>query len=265
MTGNNRQRLVLQPRDRHLLEELETMRCVDREQAKLVARFGSTTRANTRLLSLTRAGLLRRCFLGTTAGGTKALYMLSPKGAQAVGVPLRGPHRRKDEALIADFFVEHQLHINEMYCALKYRPIPISGVTFRRWRTFVEPLTSGIRLIPDGYVELETPSGIVSAFLEVDLGNESLAVWKEKVNNYLQLAVSGEVERRFGQERFRVLVIAHSERRARSLRTVIAATTDKIFWLASLESIDRHGFFSSLWLRPRSETTQPFINPIATP
>src|SRR5229473_968708 len=130
MIGNN-QRLVLQPRDRHLFEELATMRVVDREQAKIVAGFRSTTRANTRLLVLSRAGLLRRCFLGTTAGGSKALYMLSPKGAQAVGVPLRGPHRRKDEALIADFFIEHQLQINEIYCTLKYRPVPVSGVTFK--------------------------------------------------------------------------------------------------------------------------------------
>jgi FlaA1/EpsC-like NDP-sugar epimerase len=45
------------------------MRVVDREQAKIVAAFGSTTRANARLLALTRAGLLRRFFLGTRGGG----------------------------------------------------------------------------------------------------------------------------------------------------------------------------------------------------
>lgn len=258
MTGNNR-RLVLQPRDRRLLEELAAMRVVDREQAKLVAGFGSTTRANTRLLALSRAGLLRRCFLGTTAGGTKSLYILSAKGAQAVGVPFRGPHRRKDEALIADFYIEHQLCINEIYCALKFRPISASGVMFKRWRSFQEPVTPTIRLIPDGYVELETPAGPVAAFLEVDLGNESLTVWKEKTSNYLQLALSGEYERQFGQSRFRVLVIAHSERRMRSIRTAIAAATDKIFWFASLESISRDGLFSSVWLRPKDEARQPFI------
>jgi hypothetical protein len=257
MTGNNR-RLVLQPRDRHLLEELATMRVVDREQAKLVAGFGSTTRVNTRLLALSRVDLLRRCFLGTTAGGSKALYILSPKGAQAVGVPHRGPHRRKDEVLIADFFVEHQLQINEIYCTLRYRPLP-AGVTFKRWRSLYEPMTPAIRLIPDGYVELESPSGTLAAFLEVDLGNESLTVWKEKVSNYLQLAVSGECERRFGQGRFRVLVMAHSERRMRSIRTAIAAATDKIFWLASLESIKRDGFFAAAWLRPRDDMRHPFM------
>src|SRR2546430_4111829 len=124
MTGSNR-RLVLQPRDRQLLKELATMRVIDREQAKVVAGFGSTTRANTRLLALTQANLLRRCFLGTTVGGTKALYMLSPQGAQALGLPLRAPRRQKDEVVIADFFIQHQLCINEIYCRLKYQPIPI--------------------------------------------------------------------------------------------------------------------------------------------
>src|SRR6266487_1550579 len=71
MTGNDKKRgLVVQPRDRKLLEELAVMRVVDREQAKIVAGFGSTTRANTRLLALTRAGLLRRFFLSSR----KSLY-----------------------------------------------------------------------------------------------------------------------------------------------------------------------------------------------
>jgi hypothetical protein len=258
MTGNNK-RLVLQSRDRRLLEELATMRVVDREQAKLVAGFGSTTRANTRLLALSRAGLLRRCFLGTTAGGSKALYILSAKGALAVGVPFRGPHRRNDEAIIADFFIEHQLRINGLYCALKFQPMPVPGVSFRRWMSFAQPVTPLIRLIPDGYVELETPSGPLAAFLEVDLGNESLTVWKEKTANYLQFAVSGECERQFGQRRFRVLVIAHSERRMRSIRTAISAATDKLFWCMSVESIEREGFFASVWLRPKDDTQQPFI------
>ena len=65
MTGNNKKRgLVVQSRDRRLFEELPVMRVVDREQAKIVAGFGSTTRANARLLALVRAGLLRRFFLG---------------------------------------------------------------------------------------------------------------------------------------------------------------------------------------------------------
>jgi Replication-relaxation len=257
MTGNN-QGLVLQPRDLRLLEECAVMRVVDREQAKLIAGFGSTTRVNARLLRLTQAGLLKRFFMGTTAGGAKALYALSLNGARAVGVPLRGPQRRRDEAIIADFFVEHQLAINEVYCRLKFQALP-PGIFFRRWLAFSEPVIQGLKLIPDGYVELGTSAGILGAFLEVDLGTESLTVWKEKVRQYLQLAVSGEFKRRFGGERFRVLVIAHSERRRQSIRQTVATITDKLFWFADRRTIQEKSFFGSIWFRPKSDNGEPLI------
>lgn len=259
MNGNERRGMVIQERDRHLLRELSLMRVIDREQAKTVAGFGSTTRANVRLLLLTRAGLLRRFFLGTTSGGKKALYALSAKGAQVVDVPERGPRRRKDESLATDFFVQHQLIVNQIYCALRYRAVPLAGVSLLRWIAFHQPLTPGLRLIPDGYVELATSQGVVATFLEVDLGSESLTIWKEKVRNYLQFALSGDCERLFGQSRFRVIVLANSERRVLSIRKAVSASTDKVFWFASLESINRDGLFAPVWLRPKGEERLPLI------
>ncbi len=264
MSGNNGKQapgIVIQERDRHLLRELVVMRVIDREQAKTVAGFGSTTRVNVRLLALTLAGLLRRFFLGTIAGGAKAIYTLSPKGAQLVNVTAHAPRRRSDEALVADTFVVHQLAINDLYCSLKYQKLPIPDVSFRHWMTFYEPIQTGLRLIPDGYFELETSSGVLSAFLEVDLGSESLKVWKEKVSHYLQFALSGQYQTRFGQTQFRVLVLAPSERRLQSIRQVVAALTEKIFWFRSLESIHRDGFSAPLWLRPKGEERLPFMPP----
>ena len=259
MSGNDRHGMVIQERDRRLFRELGVMRVVDREQAKIVAGFGSTTRANARLLALTRAGLLRRFFLGTSGGGKKALYALSAKSAQLVGVPERGPRRRKDESLATDVFVQHQLIVNEIYCAMKHTAIPVDGVSFGRWLAFHQPLTPALRLIPDGYVELVTRGGTAAMFLEVDLGNESLTVWKEKVRSYLQFALSGHCERLFGSGRFRVLVLVNSLRTLLSIRQAVVASTDKIFWFATLESIQRDGFFASLWLRPRGEERLPLI------
>ncbi len=258
MAGTERRAIVIQERDRHLLSEVGIMRVVDREQAKTVARFGSTTRVNVRLLALTRAGLLRRFFLGTAAGGKKALYALSAKGADLVGVPQRGPRRRRDEALVADFFVEHQLTVNEVYCLLKYGPLP-SGITFTRWLAFYRPIGTTTNLIPDGYVEFETRPGIGASFLEVDLGHESLKVWKEKVRNYLQFALSGDYQRTFSRDRFRVIVLANSERRLRSIREVVAPSTKQIFWFASLDSVRREGFFAPIWLRPTGEERHQFL------
>src|ERR1700682_6545627 len=93
MTGNRRRGIVLQNRDRHLLSELAVMRIIDREMTKVVAGFGSTTQVNTRLMELTRAGLLRRFFIGGIGAGRKAMYTLSPKGAELVGAKLGGIKR----------------------------------------------------------------------------------------------------------------------------------------------------------------------------
>src|SRR5260370_41986260 len=123
MTGNNPYGLVLQDRDRHLLRELSIMRVIDREQAKRVAGFGSTTQVNARLLRLTRAGLLRTVFLGTKGGGQKAIYALSQAGAKVVDVPLRGARRRNGEAIVADVLLSHQIANDERYWDRKYRPL----------------------------------------------------------------------------------------------------------------------------------------------
>lgn len=249
MHGNDRKGLVLQDRDRQLLREIAVMRVVDREQAKLVAGFGSTTQVNLRLLGLKRAGMLRRFFLGSKGPGQRALYGLSQMGAKLVDVPFHGPRRAHDEVLIADFFVSHQLSINTIYCLLKFRPIPVPDAKFVRWLSFYEPLESGIPLIPDGYVEVVSSQKTLAAFLEVDLGHEGLSVWKRKVEVYLRYAISGDFEKRSGQPQFRVLVIVNSERRMHSLRAATLHLTDKIFWFSTFDSISNDSFWSPVWLR----------------
>jgi hypothetical protein len=107
----------------------------------------------------------------------------------------------------------------------------------------------GIGLVPDGYVEFATAAGVAACFLEVDLGHESLAVWKRKTQHYLQLALSGKYRAQFRHERFRVLVVANSERRLHSIRKTIALITQKIFWFATLESVNGR-FFTPVWFRP---------------
>jgi len=253
MAGNKG--FIIQPRDRHLLRELAILEVADCEQVKVVAGFGSTTRANTRLLQLVRAGLLRRFFLGS-GGGRKALYALSQKGAQLVDVPYRGPRRRQDEVLVADYYIAHQLAINEIYSTLKYRIVP--GIAFERWLCFHQPIMPSLGLIPDGLVELRAASGIISCFLEVDLGHESLSIWQRKAGNYLQLALSGDFRKQFGQASFRVLVLANSERRLQSIRKTLAAVTEKIFWFATIESAS-NSFFTPIWLRPVGDQPKPFF------
>jgi protein involved in plasmid replication-relaxation len=260
MTGTKRRSgrrrgLIIQPRDIELLRQLWIMRVADREQLKIAAGFTSITRINARLLALVRAGLLRRFFIGS-GGGRKALYALSAKGAQMIEAPRRGPRRRQDELLVADFAVLHQLAINSVYCALRFGPISIRDTRFVNWMGFTEPITDNLSLIPDGYLEMRTVSEIDASFIEVDLGHEALAVWKEKAKHYIQLAVSGAFARRFTHPRFRVLVLANSMRRMQTIRAAVAGITEKIFWFATLDDVRAGKLFDAVWLRPVGETYQ---------
>lgn len=246
MPGSNN--IVVTARDLHLLRELSVARILDREQIKLVAGFAATSTVNTRLAKLHCQGLLTRFFIGTKVGGTKALYALSAKGARAAQAPVRLLQRRQDSVLVGDQFVEHQLDINQVWIAAKYRPIPNHELV--RWLTFPLVLSKAIPLMPDGYFEVKCSSDVHSLFCEVDRGTESLRVWTKKVELYLALAASGDFQKLFHQSRFKVLVIAPSERRLESLRKATQKLTTKIFRFSTLEDINRDGLFDSIWLTP---------------
>jgi hypothetical protein len=249
----NKPLVIVQDRERRLLAELgTTMRAVDRAQASVVTGWNSVTRANARLLLLVLAGWLERFFVGTIAGGRRAIYTLSRQGAALVEAPYRGIRRRAGRWFSSDLFVEHQLLINSIFLAVKYKPL--SGtVTFVRWQSFYDPISQLIPLMPDGFFEVNTGCGIRAHFLEVDLGNEPQRIWRTKVQRYLQMAISGEFSRVFQQQQFRVLVIAHSDRRLDQIRKTTAKLTDKIFWFATFKNIQRDGMWSLIWLRPTGD------------
>ena len=259
MPGNSTCTIVLTDRDRLLLKELAIGKVIDREQAKRIAGFKSTTRANDRLLKLTRTGFVRRFFLGTRAGGTKAIYSLSPKGAQIAEIEGRLIKRKNNSLLVGDLFVEHQLAVNSIWIQAKFTPIPVPDVQFARWLTFPAALSKSTPLMPDGYFELNSTFGMYCLFCEVDRGTESLKVWSRKISLYLQLAAGGEFQVLFKQSRFRVLVAVSSERRLNILRRTATLHTEKIFWFATLEEINQRGLFAPIWKRPVGEQRVPLL------
>ena len=253
MTGSKRTGIVLQDRDRYLLSELAVMRIIDREMAQVVGGFGSIRRTNSRLLQLTKAGLLRHFFVGSIAHGRKAVYTLSPKGTELVNAKLGGIHRASGRLVVGDLFVEHQTGINGIYLSFKYRPMPQSSVRLRRWLTFRQSISEAIKLTPDAYIEIEVGGTVRAMFLEVDRGTEALKVWQQKTAYYLQMAVSGEFSKRFRQSQFRVLVVVSSEKRLTNIRATVSKSTDKVFWFTTFDSINRDGFWSPIWLRPTGD------------
>jgi hypothetical protein len=246
--------VIVQDRERRLLRELgTTLRVVDREQAGVIVGWNSVTRANARLLLLFLAGWLERFFVGTISGGRRAIYTLSRQGAALIEAPYRGIRRRSGRWFSSDLFVEHQLRINSIFIAVKYRSLPAPEERFLAWRAFYDPISAAIQLMPDAYFELAIAGSVRASFLEVDLGNEPQRIWRSKVQRYLHLAISGEFSRIFQQQQFRVLVIAHSDRRLEQIRQTASKVTDKIFWFATFNNIQRDGLWSPIWLRPNGD------------
>ena len=128
------------------------------------------TRANDRLSRLHAAGLLHRHLLGTVAGGRKALYSLSQRGAGSVGESkVWRLQRADDELLVGEAFVEHQLAVNSCWISVKCGP----EANLVRFVRFNEPIARSIPLAPDGYCEFSIGPTIQPVFLEVDLGTET--------------------------------------------------------------------------------------------
>ena len=259
MSGNSKRVVVLQPRDRKLFSELANMRVVDREQASAVAPFTSTSRANARLLALTEAGYLRRTFVGTIYGGRKAVYLLSKKGIATPETSAGEVSRSAGKSSYRELFLEHQIRVNDIYIWVKHTAIPQENCRFHRWISFTGILTKAHLLIPDGYFEIAQDSAVKSWFLEVDQGTEALRIWQKKIDAYLRFAVSGEFGKLFGQSQFKVLVIAPSDRRGESIRQIAAKSTDKIFRFASFQTINREGFWSSIWQKPREDQRESLL------
>jgi hypothetical protein len=163
-----------------------------------------------------------------------------------------------NSVIVGDAYVEHQLAINWVYLWLKYAPVP-TGVKFTSWRRFRTPLSNAAPIISDGYAELETPTRVVCAFVEVDLGNESHGVWKKKIETYLRFAVSGEFQERFSRQQFRVLVVASSVKRTERLQKLIREYTEKIFWMTTMAQVRTQGAWATIWLRPKPTEPQPLV------
>ena len=253
MIGSNPSRVVVTERDRELFSLLHEAKLLDREQIQQLLSFGSLTRVNDRLLRLHAAGLLRRFFLGTAAGGRKALYSIAPKSAAVIGIEKFWKlQRADDELLVGEAFVEHQLAVNWCWISMQCGPAP----NLLRFVRFTEGITTSLPLIPDGYAELNASGNVQPVFLEVDLGNEPSRVWDRKVELYLKLATSGEFQRIFHQQRFKIAVVCLSERRVESLRRTVRKQTTKLFYFSLLQTIKCDGFAAPHWLRPEGDARE---------
>jgi len=238
--------LVLQPRDRTVLEKLALLRLLDRRQIEQFAGFHSVSRANVRLARLRHAGLIVRFFTATETGSRRSVYALTKRGTAEIQKPHVPIKWRPDSILLGNSFASHQLALSDIYIAAA------TGHEIR-WRAFSAPPAPSIPIIPDAGVETSTQS----FFVEMDMGTEQAKVWDRKVELYLKLAIFGAFREIVPHPQFAVLVVTDSEERMNFLRRVIAKQTPKLFWFQTLSTIKRQGFWSASWLRPEDSALSP--------
>jgi hypothetical protein len=229
-----------------MLRFLSLLRILDRRQIERIAGFTSISRVNVRLGKLRKAGLIVRYFTGSLSGSKRSLYALTKSGSIEAEAPFVHLKWKSDSFLLGNTFVAHQLALNDIY---------IEGVLGGGigWKTFPQPLSVSIPLVPDALIEAE----LRAFFVELDLGTEQLAVWTRKTSLYLKLATSGAYRQIVSHSQFAVLVVASDESRMQALRRHISKQTQKLFWFATLDNIMRQGFWSSLWLRPGGDDRSP--------
>ena len=260
MRGNRTKRpFIPQPRDLHFLRELGTvLRICDRHQMEVVTGIQSATRSKTRLQKLSANQLLSRFYVPSDKGVRKSVYTITKKGAATVGLPPMGIARKANSVVLGDLFVQHQLHINEVYLTLKYQALP-EGIQLAGWKPLQERLSPSSPIIPDGYFELLTPDRSVPCFLEVDLETETGRTWSTKIESYLKFAASGEFNQIYKKPQFRTLVVVRSPRRLHIIRKLAETFTDKIFWFTTFELIRQPGFWSAIWFRPVGDQQLKFL------
>ena len=251
MAGNNRTSVVLQERDLRLFEALQSMRVVDREQAKVVAGFGSTRRANDRLLTLTKAGFLKRAFVGSR----HAVYWLASTALQERGREAR--RRRSRSQPHSSSITNWKSTACICWCSTAAFPFPAGGSCVgRAFRLRSLKQCRSSRMDISSSVRRRESAQALSRWTSV---LKQLGCLPRKPDSTLSLATSGEFPKILGRSQFRVLVITTSERRLQNIREAIAKLSDKIFWFSTLDAVSRERFWSPVWLRPTGDQLQPLL------
>ncbi len=244
--------LVLQPRDRRLLQAVSQLKIVDKKQAQALGGFGSNARLNARLYKLTHAGFLRCHQMASDIGGKKSFYSLAPEAADG-NASVSSWVSRNSAVFTAGAagFVRRQLLANEVYIAAM-KP---SGrrIALKRWLSFEEPFAGAVPPAPDGGLEFADGESMYRMLLRVDEGVEPLRTWVEAAAGYASWAASGELGRLTGPPDFRVLMIAASEERMRLMRQMADGHGRDIFWFTTVKRLQRDGFWSPIWFRTAGE------------
>jgi len=236
--------LALTERDRGILRDVARFGVMSRAQLMRAQWFASKTRANARLKQLVGSEHLAVRRQPVPLGGPRSLYL--PGRLLAEG------HETRTRFLDAsDLFVAHQLGLVDIALAFE------RGVEVVRWLGDKELSGLALGLVPDAYLEYVIEGLTFCAFVEYDRGTETLLRIERKVRAYLNVAQSGRFERTFHRKFFRVLLVADTAGRLRTLSQAVGRLTDRVVRLTRLVDLVSAGPFASIWTRPGHADPEP--------
>jgi len=151
-------------------------------------------------------------------------------------------------------FMDHSLVINDLRVVIQ-RLVEIGVLEVDQWVDeftlksvemqqkvpYLVQRTRPVRKYPDGYFILRRSGSEQQThfFLEVDMGTMTNARWQEKVKAYNEFRQSGQSQRHYGTQNFRVLAITTSKQRLSNLkRATEQARGDRYFWFTTQAAVN---------------------------
>lgn len=260
--------LVLQPRDVRILLTIYAYGFLSRSQLQRL-HFSGLYRACRRLRKLYDHAYLDRLWVPRTAlglpdpvdqplaitGSPPALYRLGP-----AGVPLVARHLEEDLDLVRKraklapkpSILAHDYLLNELRVQLELQVASHPELALERWVSgpdcfaryeHLDPTLNDRAVTrvfnPDGFFRLHRGEGVHAAFVEIDLGTESVQRrFRDKIQTYRNYVRSGQFLERFGQRRFRVLTVTTSEQRIRNLARIAEEhNAGQAFWFTTRDEL----------------------------
>lgn len=265
--------IQLTDRDRELLYTLFHYRFLP--TSLLAARhFGSATRARNRLKLLFHHSYLDRTFLPTVGPALgEAIYSLGPAAvpelATVYGLDPAAIKRKRQR--VEPFFLAHELLVARFRLRLAQFGAP-HGVGMKDWREGAAATLTvegrdrsgefrSERITPDGMAWLASPRARFAFCLEADRGTMTVGRVRTKFVRYGIAQESGAMRRHFGAERFRVLVVAPSEKRLASLKQAAEGGGAPNVWLTTEDQLERDLVAEAVWQRPGKTERFPLFRP----
>jgi hypothetical protein len=198
------------------------------------------------------------------------VYFLTEQGARIVseakGIPFQEANfkrkfKERDEARIFHEMTINDFRITLVLAAQKYK----EDLEILEWKgeqdcyqTYnVKDNKTGRwhRKIfrPDAFFKLRIHGQVISSFLEVDTGTESHSKRiLEKVDRYKEYSKEGYFRNRYGEEKFRVLMLTtRTEDRIVNMKSTIEEVVKGVFWFSTRDGMiyNLDFLFEPLWLK----------------